>query len=106
MVCGSRRRRCWRSLRLLGLVEIVTALGRVAGGGRFTALRVSRPVMPKTRYCDLMRVRHLRVRIADPRQVTRSRLHVQVFEQAVIAVLHFYLRDLAFRILNVAENNR
>src|SRR2546423_3646874 len=50
-----------------------------------------RPFMAKARHRDPIRVRHLRVRIADAREVTGPRVHIQVFEQPVIAVLPFHL---------------
>src|SRR6266536_442765 len=55
---------------------------------------------------DVCRVRHFRIRVANTRQITRSRIDVQIFEQAIIAVLHFHFRDAAFRVLYVAKNKR
>src|SRR5947209_7405399 len=76
------------------LLEIVFALARVnvlfrRGAG----------------YADSFRVGHLRIRVTDPRQVAHTRVHIQVFEQAVVAVLLFHLRNARLRILDVSEND-
>ena len=46
----------------------------------------------QTRDRDRSRVRHLRVRITNPREITRPRFNVQVIEQSIIAILRLDLR--------------
>src|SRR5215213_10231957 len=58
------------------LLEVVFALARVNVLFRCRA-----------RHADLVRVRHLGIRIPNSREVAHARVHIQVFEQAVVAVL-------------------
>src|SRR4029453_18949806 len=55
---------------------------------------------------DVSRVRLFRIGVANPREVACSRIHVQILEQPITAVLRFHFRNAAFRILYVAKNNR
>ena len=54
---------------------------------------------------NFVRIRHFRIRIANAREVTDARIHVQILKQAIIAVLQFHFRNLALRIANVSEND-
>src|SRR5438128_6052199 len=54
---------------------------------------------------DVFCVRHFRIWIANAGEITGSRVHVQIFEETIIAVLLFHFRNAAFRILDVAKNN-
>src|SRR5438067_8566593 len=55
---------------------------------------------------DVFCVGHFRIRIANARQITGSRLHVQVFEQPVIAAPLFHFSDATFPLLHIATHKR
>src|SRR5438876_4957470 len=67
---------------------------------------ISSRLFLRTCYADVLRSRHFWIRIADAREITRPRIHIQIFEQSIIAVLPFHLRYTAFRIFDVAKDNR
>src|SRR5437588_5999144 len=49
-----------------------------------------RKCLYQTRDSDIFRVRHFGVRIANPREIARSRNDVQIVQDSVIAVLFFH----------------
>src|SRR5437868_482145 len=65
-----------------------------------------RTFMSQTRYRDPVSVGHFWVRVPDPREITRARIHVQIFEQPVIAFLRLDFRHAALGIFYVAEHDR
>src|SRR6516165_12628305 len=50
---------------------------------------------------DLCRIRHFRIWVAEPREIGRSSLNVQVLEKMIILRQRTELRDLAFRVLDI-----
>ena len=87
------------------LSSVAVTVWGLASLRRLGMLRVITLLLP-ARDRDRAGIRHLRIRIANPRQVTRPRLHVQIFEQPVISVLRLDLRDARLRIADVAKNDR
>ena len=80
-LCASRR-----------CCEVFTVLD--AAVSRSTSLRsvlrscsLSHASSSEARDRDRSGIRHFRIRIANPREITRARFHIQIFEQPVIAVL-------------------
>ena len=58
--------------------------------GAASIIKSFRKCLYQTCDSDIFRVRHFGVRIANPRQVARSRNNVQIFQDPVIAVLFFH----------------
>src|ERR1700736_1999540 len=53
----------------------------------------------------LLGIAYLRVRVAQPAQVSGAGPYVEIFEQAVVAGLRFELRHAALGIVNVSEDD-
>src|SRR5207302_8155735 len=67
---------------------------------------ISSRLFLRTCYADVLRIRHFWIWIADAREITRARIHIQIFEQPIIAILLLHFRYAAFRIFDVAKDNR
>src|SRR5215469_5902245 len=89
--CAIRRSTSWTS-------------GAVADAPSILSLLRKR--LDSTRNPDIFRVRHFRIWISKAGEITGPRNDIQIFEDPVVAVLFFHLRDAALRILDIAENDR
>src|SRR5205085_3904959 len=95
-------RPCTSSRFLLRVHDAFPALVGVGFGSGFGML-VFLVAMTETRHRDSSGVRHLRIWIPYSREIARAGIHIQIFEQLVIAVLLFHLRDTALGIGDIAK---
>ena len=79
-------------------------------GGRFLLLSarigLRLVLMLETGDRDVPGIRHLRIRITNPREIAGAGFHVQIFKQPIISILSFDLGDARFGIKDISKNNR
>src|SRR6266850_6533795 len=88
------------------LLRVHLAFATLVSVGFGFGMLAFRVAMTETCHSDPSGVRHLRIRIPYPREIARAGIYIQIFEQLVIAVLLFHLRDTALGIGDIAKDNR